>query len=461
MRALLLPALIVSWLTPGAFWLRGAETSSVVAEVEAYRPQAERLLGFADTNRFGYQRLGYLCDTFGPRVTGSDNLEKAIDWILETLKQDGFSDVHGEPATVPHWVRGDASLRLLTPRPCALHVLAVGGSIATPPEGIRAEVLVVDRLDALKKPGVSARGKIVLFNVPFTDYGATVAIRTRGAIEASRSGAVASLIRSVGPFSMQTPHTGMMQYDAAVAKIPHAAITLEDAEMLQRMQDRGQSIQVELKMNCQSLPQATSRNVVADLKGTTHPEEIVVLSGHIDSWDVGQGAMDDGGGCIAAWEAARWIRTALPRPQRTIRIVLWTGEESGTWGAKAYRKQHENELSSHVIGIESDEGVFAPEGFAFTGSEVGAAIVRSIGRSLEPIHANSIKLGCGGMDVLELLQQGVPAMDLRVQSSKYFWFHHTEADTVDKLQPKEINQCAAAMAVYAYILADMPTRLPR
>ena len=408
-----------------------------------------------------FQRLGDLCDLHGPRPTGSTNLESAIDWVLDQLKKDGFSNVHGEAVTVPHWVRGQESAELLEPRSQPIKILGVGGSVATPPEGIIAGVLVVRDFSELKQRATEARGKIVVFNLPFTEYGTTVAIRTRGAVEASRVGAVASLIRSVGPFSMKTPHTGMMQYDPTVPPIPHAAITLEDAALLQRMQDRGQTLRLQLRMSSNKMADAVSRNVVADLPGRESPKEIVLLSAHIDSWDVGQGAMDDAGGCIAAWEAVRLIHRLKLQPRRTLRVVLWTGEENGIWGAKAYRKLHSAELADHVLAMESDRGVFAPEGFAFTGSDRAMGYIKVIAGFLEPLHASKITLGNGGMDVMELLQEGVPSMDLVVDRSRYFWFHHSEADTVDKLNAAELNQCVGALAVMSFCIAEMPVRLPR
>ena len=442
-----------------------AESSTAAPGASALDPRhaaaAAQLWSAATNSSLAMDRLAELCDRFGARPTGSTNLEQAIDWILIKLRQDGFANVHGEEVEVPHWVRGEESAVLLEPRRESLRVLGVGGSVPTLPEGIEAPVLVVESLDALRRPGTDARGKIVVFNTPFTDYGATVAIRTRGAIEAAKAGAVAGLIRSVTPYSMQTPHTGILSYDPAVPRIPHAAITVETAMMLQRMQDRGQPIRIRLKLQSQSLPNAISRNVVAELPGRESPQEIVVLSAHIDSWDVGQGAMDDGGGCLAVWEAIRLIRASGLQPRRTLRLVLWTGEENGIWGAKAYRKAHREELSKHLLAVESDRGVFAPTGFAFTGSERARRILQEMVPLLKPTGATEFTLGNGGMDVNELLAEGVPAMDLAVDRTRYFWFHHTEADTVDKLDLKEMQRCVAALAILGYVVADLPEAFPR
>jgi len=426
-----------------------------------YRPEAQRLTQAATNSLFGFSRLATMCDTFGPRFTGSKNLEAAIDWCLAEMKKDGFLNVRGEEVTVPRWVRGSESIELLSPRRRELPMLGLGGSVGTPPEGIMAEVLVVTGFDDLKNHAAEAKGKIVLFNVPFTEYRETVIVRTQGAIHAARAEAVASLIRSVGPFSMQTPHTGGMSYADGVKKIPHAALSLEDANMLSRMQARGEPLRVRLKMEARTLADGISHNVVAEIPGTEKPEEIVIVSGHIDSWDVGQGAMDDGGGCLAAWEAARLMLKLGLRPKRTVRVVLWTNEENGIRGAIQYAKRHEATLAKHTLAIESDAGVFRPTGFGFLGSGRGMEIIRGVAKLLDPIGSGSIAKGCRGADVLKLVRGGVPVMHLEVEREKYFWFHHTDADTIDKLDPAEFNRCVAAMAVMAYVIADLPETLPR
>ncbi|MED5381116.1 MAG: M28 family metallopeptidase [Verrucomicrobiota bacterium] len=426
-----------------------------------YRPEAQRLTQAATNSVFAFSRLATMCDTFGPRFTGSKNLEDAIDWCLAEMEKDGFQNVRGEEVIVPRWVRGSESVELLSPRRRELPMLGLGGSVGTPAGGITADVLVVNGFDDLKKRAAEAKGKIVLFNVPFTAYRETVIVRTQGAIHAAQAGAVASLIRSVGPFSMQTPHTGGMSYANGVEKIPHAALSLEDANMLTRMAARGEKLRIQLKMEARTLPDGISRNVIAEILGREKPEEIVIVSGHIDSWDVGQGAMDDGGGCLAAWEAARLMLKLGLRPRRTVRVVLWTNEENGIRGALQYAKQHEAALARHTLAIESDAGVFRPTGFGFLGSGRGMEVIRGVGKLLDPIGAGNIAKGCRGADVLKLVRGGVPVMHLEVDREKYFWYHHTDADTIDKLDQGEFNQCVAAMAVMAYVIADLPETLPR
>jgi carboxypeptidase Q len=438
-----------------------ASASAQAADVAAYRAAADRIIDAALRDSTGYRRLGEMTDRFGARFSGTDNLERALDWALAGMKQDGLANVRGEPVMVPVWVRGQEYAELVGPRPRRLPMLGLGGSIATPPEGITAEVLVVTSFDELKARAAEARGKIVLYDVAFENYGQAVAYRTSGAIEAARVGAVASLVRSVTPFSMQTPHTGASRYDSAVAKIPHAAITLEDAALLRRLQQRGERVVVKLYMEARTLPDRESRNVIAELRGREHPEEVVVLGGHSDSWDVGTGAMDDGGGVIAAWEAVRLLKVLGLQPRRTIRVVWWTNEENGLRGGTTYRDAHRDELDRHVAAIETDAGVFKPLGFGFTGSDAAFETVRAIGGLLERIGAGAIVRGGGGADIGPIMQLGVPGMGLNVEGSRYFWYHHTDADTFDKIDAREMAECTAALAIMAYVLADLPQPLPR
>ncbi len=439
-----------------------SQTSRAESLEEAYRETANRIIAAATNSNFAHQRLARLCDTFGHRLSGSTNLENAIDWVVSEMKKDGLDNVRGEPAMVTHWVRGSESAEIISPKPRSIKMLGLGGSVATPPTGITAEVLVVSNFEDLHKRAAEAKGKIVVFNQPFTRYSDTVILRYKGAVEASKAGAVASMIRSVTPYSMQTPHTGVMRYDTnAAPAIPHCAITIEDAEFFQRAQDRGEKTVVRLKMSSKELPDAPSRNVVAELVGREKPDEIVVLGGHIDSWDVGQGAMDDGGGCVAAWEAVHLMKKLGLQPRRTIRVVLWTNEENGGKGARAYHEQHKSEMPKHVLAMECDDGTFKPTGFAFSGSQKASDMVFDICQLLKPINANQLLWGAGGADISKMQPDGVPMMDLADDMSRYFWYHHTEADTVDKVDSHELNLCTATMAVMAYVVADMPETLPR
>lgn len=411
-----------------------------------------------------WDRLTYMADTFGPRFSGSENLENALDWIVEKMQEDGFDNVWKQPVMVPHWIRGQESATLISPREQDLPLLSMGGSIATPEGGISAEVIVVKSFEELEQVKDQVQGKIVLYNAEFTSYGRTVQYRVNGAIEAAKHGAVASLIRSVGPYSMKTPHTGTMYYNDEVEKIPHAAITVEDAMMIQRMYDRGEKIEIHLELNARTLPDTQSHNVIAEIKGTEFPDEIIVLGGHIDSWDVGQGVMDDGGGSVAAWEAVRLMNKLGIKPKRTVRVVLWTNEENGLRGANEYHrwvKEEEQSLEEHILAMESDAGVFDPIGFGFSGSDGAYDILTEIGATLKVIGSGEVTKGGGGADIGPLMQDGVPGMGLVVDGSRYFWYHHTAADTMDKLDKEDFNECVATMAVFAYAVADIEERLPR
>ncbi len=424
-----------------------------------YRDAANRLIAAALADSAAYERLAELGDRFGHRLSGSVALEKALDWMLAEMQADGLDNVRADPVLVPHWVRGNESLTMTVPWNRDLPMLALGGSVGTPAGGIRAQVMVVSSFDELRARAEEASGRIVLYNVPWEGYN-TIYRRT-GATEASRLGAVASLMRSLGPYSQQTPHTGGMAYQEGAPRIPHAAITPEDADLLERMVDRGQRVELHLEMEAQTLPDTWSRNVMAEIVGRERPEEIVVLGGHIDSWDVGQGMMDDGGGVVAAWEAVRLMKELGLRPRRTVRVVAWTNEENGLRGANAYVEQHRDEVDNHVLAMESDGGVFKPYGFGFSGSDAAFSVMEKVGALLESIEAARVTRGGGGADIGPLMQLGVPGMGLSVDGTRYFWYHHTDADTIDKLDPVELAQCVATMAVHAYVAAEMPNRLPR
>ena len=450
-----------------SFALAALSFSSAAAQtqpdpmVSRYQAIADRLTTAALADSAAWNKIAELADRFGNRLSGSAALEQALDWILGRMKADGLENVRGEPVMVPRWVRGRESAAMLQPRFGPLPMLGLGGSIGTPPGGITAEVMVVTSFDDLKARGSEAKGKIVLFDVPFTNYGATVQYRGAGAVEAAKVGAVASMIRAVGPFGMRTPHTGGMRYDAAVPKIPHFAISMEDAAMIHRIRNRGDRVVVKLEMSAATLPDSPSQNVIGEILGSEKPEEIVVMGGHTDSWDVGTGAMDDIGGVVIAWEAVRLMKQLGLRPRRTIRVVGWTNEENGGRGGNGYRDAHQSELANHVLAIESDGGVFRPTGFGFTGSEAARAILKRMAPLLKRIGADSIGPGGGGADIGPIMALGVPGMGHNVDGTTYFWYHHTEADNVDKLDPREVAMNVAAMAVMAYVVADLEERLPR
>jgi len=433
---------------------------SPTVKIEPYRTSAGRIIGAALTKNRAWERLAYLTDSIGNRLSGSRNLERAIFWAVSEMKSDGLDNVRAEKVMVPNWVRGAESLEIM-PSGQKLAILGLGNSVGTPVEGVTADIVVVRSFAELDALGEKARGKIVVYNAPFTNYGATVQYRGQGASRAARYGAVAALVRSITPVSLQTPHTGAMNYDPAQPKIPTAAITIEAAEMFQRLYDRGEPVGVRLKMEAKFLPDAESANVIAELKGSEKPDEIVVIGGHFDSWDVGQGAHDDGGSCMAAWEAIRLLKELGLRPRRTIRVVLFTNEENGLRGGNAYRDAHRAELAKHIMAIESDSGIYRPEGFglAATAPPLVRANMLEIAKLLAGIEADRIAANGGGADIGPMMREGVLGASLDVEGSRYFEIHHTQADTLDKINPRDLALCVATMAVMAYTIADLPEPL--
>lgn len=429
--------------------------------IDEYREPAARLIGEAVSDTFAWQRLALLTDTAGPRLSGTIQLDRAIEWAIGEMKRDGLENVHTEKVMVPRWVRGHESAEIVEPARHSIAMLGLGGSVATPHEGLQGEIEIVRSFEDLDAKAARVRGRIVLFNVPFTTYGDTVRVRYGAASRAARHGAVAVLIRSIGPNGLRLPHTGALQYAANVPRIPAAAIASEDADRIQRMVDRSARVVVRLRMDAHAERDVESANLIGEIRGRERPDEIVVVSGHLDSWDVGAGASDDGGGCVVAWEALRIMKKLNLRPRRTVRLVLWTNEENGGRGGLAYRDLHRAELVNHVMMLESDNGVFRPIGFGFAGTDAGRQRVAAIASLLAGLGASDVGPGGDGADITPSAQAGhIPSLSLEVDVTKYFVIHHTQADTVDKIDPVEMARCAAAVTVMAYVVADMPERLP-
>jgi carboxypeptidase Q len=458
-RALAALVFAVLLLIPVRPLAQSAPAASSALWLDPYREPAGRLIGEALASDFAWQRLALLGDTFGHRLSGSQALEDAIQWAVQEMKKDGLENVHTEPAKVPHWVRGQESLEITAPRRATLVMLGLGNSVGTPADGIEADVLVVRNFQELDAAGERAKGKIVLFNVPFTNYGETVVYRGTGPSRASALGAVAALVRAVGPPGLRLPHTGALRYADGSPQIPAAAITTEDADRLQRMQDRGTATRLRLKMDARFLPDADSFNVVGEIRGREKPEEVVVIGGHFDSWDVGTGSTDDGGGCVVTWDALRLMKKLNLRPRRTVRVVLWVNEENGGRGGAAYRDRYATDLANHVMMMESDSGVFRPTGFGFTGSDQSRARVKEIATLLHGIQADRIGPAGDGADIGPSVEAGkMPSMSLDVEGN-YFLIHHTPADTVDKIDPMDMSRASAAIAVMTYVIADLPERI--
>lgn len=447
--ALLAPGFVCA--EEGSGRLQGAAQPLVSArEVSPkLREVAKSLIETLTQDKRMYPRLVTLCDRFGPRLSGSANLERAIDWVLAEMVRDGLNNAHGEPVMVPRWVRQKEQLSLLQPSQETLPVLGFGGTVPTPAEGVTGNILVVNRVEELL-PG-SATGRIVLFAAPFVSYEQNVPLRIFGANAAAQAGAKAALLRSLTPQSLGTPHTGVTAYKPGIPQIPFAAITTEDADRLARLARAGVPIEAKLFLQNQDLPPSPSRNIVAEVRGRVHPEEVVVFGCHLDSWDVGQGAHDDGGNCVAAWHAL--VALQKHRPAKTVRLVMWVNEENGLAGAKAYAKQHAHE--KHVLGVEADAGVFRPTGWSFSGSEVAKAKVQQAASLLGSMSAAAVESPGGGTDLRPLAEKGVPVVGLSVAGDRYFVYHHSAADTVDKVNPADLGQVAAALAVFVYGASEL------
>lgn len=433
-------------------------------EIAHYGDVAKAIINLAvygKAQNRSYERLALLVDTVGPRLSGSKSLEKAIQIMYQNLKEDGLENVHLEPVKIPHWERGEESAMMLEPRMHKMAILGLGSSIGTPPEGITAEVLLVTSFNELQRRASEARGKIVVYNQPYTNYSRTVQYRVKGAVEAAKVGALASLIRSVASFSIYSPHTGVQEYQDGVPKIPTACITVEDAEMMSRMVSRGSRIIIQLKMGAKNYPDANSFNTVAEIVGSKYPDQVVLVSGHLDSWDVGQGAMDDGGGAFISWEALSLIKDLGLRPKRTLRLVLWTAEEQGGIGASQYYQLHKANISKYSLVMESDLGTFIPSGLQFTGSEKARAIIKEVMSLLQPINVTQVFSAGEGTDINFWIQAGVPGASLLDDLYKYFSFHHSNGDTMTVMDPKQMNIAAALWTVVSYVVADMEEMLPR
>ena len=433
----------------------------------AHADAVARIVDEATTRGRSFEVLQHLTDRIGPRLTGSAGAAEAVRWTADRLRANGL-DARLEAVVVPHWVRGEESAELTGALPRRLVVTALGGSVPTPARGITAEVVVADGLDGLKAlDAARVRGHIVLFNRPmvggsaFQGYGKTVDQRTKGASEAAARGAVASIVRSVGTLDARLVHTGAVTYQEGVPRIPAAAISAEDAGLIARLSEAGAPPTIRLRLGCRILPDARSHNVVAELRGRERPDEVVLIGAHLDSWDLGSGAHDDGTGVAMVMDTLRILKTLGLVPRRTIRGVLFMNEENGLRGGKAYAADHAAELPRHVAAIETDSGGFAPEGFTANVDAEGLEALRAIASALAPLGATRITAGGGGADIGEMRAARVPLMGLDVDGARYFDWHHTPADTLDKVDPGELARSTATLAAMAYMLAEMPETLPR
>ena len=425
----------------------------------------ERLIGMALSGGKALSIAESLTDNVGPRPSGSAGAAHAVTWAVEQMKALGFKNVHTEPVKVPHWVRGEAEADVVAPTAQRLRLAALGPSVATPPDGLTAEVVEVWSFDELKALGGGARGKIVLFNHhmkasrTFEEYAKAVALRGHGAVEAARAGAVAMLVRSAGSGEMRLAHAGGMRYDPAVPKIPAAALAAEDADLLHRLLQHGK-VRVRLKLTSHLERDVESANVVGEVPGRERPDEVVLLGAHLDSWDLATGALDDAAGCAVVMDAARLIAHAGRAPKRTVRVVLFMNEEMGLSGAIAYAKRHAAELPRHVAALEVDSGAGRPSGFGAVGGARAVALLRKLAAPLGTVGAAEVtETDEAGADLIPMAGK-VPELSIDQDLMRYFDWHHTAADTFDKIDPLDLALNTAAVAVVAYGLADSTEMLP-
>ena len=436
-----------------------------------------RLRDAALKDDYALIELRHLTDNIGPRISGSPQAEQAVQYVAAEMRALG-AEVQLEKTTVPHWVRGAETGELLkwsgqAPGTTQKIVLtALGPSTATPPEGLVAEVVVVNSFEDLRRlPPGSVKGKILLFNERFDKrlaaqgnggaaYGEAVIYRGAGPTVAASAGAAAVLVRSVGGADYRLPHTGATFYSDGVPQIPAAAVTAEDADLMENLTKQG-SVQMRLMLTPKTLPRAESYNVIADWKGSEHPEQIVIVSGHLDSWDLGTGAIDDGAGVTVSMQAIHLLKQLGIHPKRTVRFIAWMDEEQGSDGAQTYVKEHAAEIANHVGALESDLGAGHPDGITFTGKPELEQWLRPAARVLQPIGAATLEHSEeAGEDISFINSKGVPGFTPTQDSRFYFNYHHTAADTFDKINERELNENAAVMTVVSYALADASEAAP-
>lgn len=441
-----------------SLFLLGATFAISQTVEEKYKEVSARIIEAALKDDGGMAKLAYLCDRIGTRLSGSEGSKKAVLWSAETMKKAGLENVQTPPVKVVHWVRGKESVDLV--QPFARHLQSLGLGMAGAGD-VTAEVIAVKSFEELEQLGrAKVEGKIVLFNPPWVNYGVTGAFRRMGPARAAKLGAKAVLIRSAGIPQQNTPHTGTTDVAPGETSVPAAALSEESLGLLERALKSGEKVVVHQYSGAKTLPDADGANVMGEIRGSEKPEEVIVLGGHLDSWDVGQGAQDDGTGVIASLQALVILKQLGLRPKRTIRVVFWANEENGTRGGIAYRKMLGADIENHVIAIEMDGGAERPIGIGVTGG--GPKVVEqmmAIGKLLQPIGAGEISTRGGGTDIGPLMRDGVIGAGVRTGGERYFEWHHTTADTLDKVNLDDLRKNIAQLAVFAYVLADMVARL--
>ena len=446
---------ILLFLTGFTFYLTAQQSHLEIAEQIKNK-------GLQELSAF--EALKELTGTIGNRLSGSKNFERAVVWGKQTLQNAGADSVWLEPVMIPHWVRGEekAFLIVTNTKKIELSVCALGGSIGTSKNGIHAEVIEVQSFDEVKQLGEKAKGKIIFYNrpfdrkkvTPFQAYGGAVDQRTNGAIEAAKVGAVAVLVRSITPALDDEPHTGAMHYADSIPQIPAAAISTMDAEMLSKELEQKNAVSINLKLGCKTFPDVPSYNVVGEIRGSEKPEEIVLIGGHLDSWDKGTGAHDDGSGVVQSVEVIRLMKSLNLKPKRTIRAVLYANEENGLRGGQAYAVRENNKNEKHIAAIESDAGGTSPRGFGVSTDSVKFEKIHSYSPLLELVGAEKIFKGGGGADISTLKPFGTALIGLNPDPQRYFDYHHSHNDTIDKVHPRELELGAIAITILSWAISQ-------
>ncbi|KAB7502915.1 Carboxypeptidase Q, partial [Armadillidium nasatum] len=437
---------------------------AIIDEIHSYQGVVNAIIELFTKGEFAgktYEYLAEMTDTFGPRITGSQALEDAIDWVISTASSEGMT-VYTENVTAPFFVRNEESLKMVKPRSANMKLIGLGSTVPTPNEGITADVLVVSSFDELTALADKAVGKIVVYDVPFVTYGKTVEYRSRGAVEAAKVGAVAALLRSVTTFSIDSPHTGTQFYSDNVPKIPAACITIEDSTFMHRLQDRGERITLHLYLGAQNYENGTqTRNTIIEIEGSQNPEEIVVVSGHLDSWDVGVGAMDDGGGCFISWMALRAIQKLNLTPRRTFRAILFSAEEQGMYGGDAYFLAHGTQKENFQLMMESDFGTFKPHGIFFSGTDEATCMMKEIVSLTALLGTTQLSSPADTPDLETFGEVGVPRGSLMNENDHYIWYHHSSGDRIDVYNSTHLDEVAALWTAVSYVAADVTFFLPQ
>ncbi|MBS1559701.1 MAG: M20/M25/M40 family metallo-hydrolase [Bacteroidetes bacterium] len=440
-------------------------TTILFAQTAQDQQSIKEIFNEALKNGKAYPLLKDLCLNIGPRLSGSPGAAAAVEWSRHIMESNDFDSVWLQPVMVPHWVRGQKEIaRVINSKKMGtmnLSVCALGNSVGTGPAGVSAPVVEVKSFEELKQLGAKAiQGKIVFFNRPmdptqintFAAYGGAVDQRGGGASEAAKLGAVAVIVRSMGINLEDYPHTGSMRYAENIPKIPAIAVSTKHAELLSKLVKEEKELQVYIETHCEMLDDAPSYNVVGQLNGSEYKEEIIAIGGHLDSWDLAQGAHDDGAGCVQAIEVLRLFKMLGIKPKRTLRAVMFMNEENGLRGGMKYAELAKAKKEKHIAAIESDEGGFTPRGFSMMATEAVKNKIKSWKPLFEAYGLTDFDHPGGGADISPLASSGTALIDFSPDTQRYFDYHHTPEDTIDKVSPRELEMGAAAMAALVFLL---------